>query len=77
MTDNTRRTLHDQFSKSDAYRSPNRILQTKYAESFSHFMEQVQYHTPLKSGRFMLGTVTVYVLTVTLINVFFYFLPRT
>ncbi len=51
MTDNTRRApLHDQFSKSDAYRSPNRILQTKYAESFSHFMEQVQYHTPLKSG---------------------------
>ncbi|XP_057374627.1 protein aurora borealis-like isoform X1 [Daphnia carinata] len=49
MTDNTRRTLHDQFSKSDAYRSPNRILQTKYAESFSHFMEQVQYHTPMKA----------------------------
>ena len=51
MTDNNRRApLHDQFSKSETYRSPNRILQTKYAESFSHFREQVQYHTPLKSG---------------------------
>lgn len=54
MSDNNnRRTLPDHFSKSDACRSPNRILQTKYAESFSHFMEQVQFRTPLKSGRLM------------------------
>lgn len=59
MTDNgangsnqPRRTaLHDLVKSAEAYRSPNRILQTKYAESFSQYMEQVQCHTPIKIGR--------------------------
>ncbi len=56
MTDNNppphRRTaLHDLVKSAEVYRSPNRILQTKYAESFSHFMEhQTQFHTPLKNS---------------------------
>ena len=55
MTDhnNPRRTaLHDLVKSAEAYRSPNRILQTKYAESFSHYMEHVQqFNTPLKNGK--------------------------
>ena len=50
MTDNTRRTPLHEIVKSETYRSPNRILQTRYAESFTHFMEQVQFHSPIKSG---------------------------
>lgn len=50
MTDNTRRTPLHELVKPDAYISPNRILQTKYAESFNHFRDQVQFNSPMKSG---------------------------
>jgi hypothetical protein len=52
MTDNnTRRLPLNELVKVEAdYRSPTKILQTKYAESFNQFMEQVQSQTPLKSG---------------------------
>ena len=57
MNDNTRRmALQELVKSSESFRSPNHILQTKYAESYaSHFMEQVQYQSPLKSGRLRFG----------------------
>jgi len=48
MTDNTRRNPLLELVKPDAYINPNRILQTKYAESFNHFRDQVQFNSPLK-----------------------------
>ena len=50
MTDNTRRNPLLELVKPDAYINPNRILQTKYAESFNHFRDQVQFNSPLKPG---------------------------